>query len=112
MTDQDPNALIAKAMSADPDPQWEVWAWVRRSPERYHRIPRDFALPANMPRLMEWASGQKWWTSYMEWEGYSGDVRLHIEQLFRFYGDPRFDAAATALQVRDIIAAKLKEIEE
>lgn len=77
MTDQDPNALIAKAVSADANEKWREWAWVeclRCSPKKGYatnalcptcngttRIPRDFALPENTLLLIRWARGEDWW---------------------------------------------------
>ena len=115
MTDEAKNALITKHMSADPDPQWEAWAWVRRSPERYHRVPRDFALPANTLKLVEWASGQEWYGDDVAFPMVSGKrvsipVACHVRHYLCVVARGRIDAPETALEVRDVIAAKLKEI--
>ncbi len=112
MTDQEQNTLIAKAMSADPDEKRQEWVWVRPFPERYHFIPRDFAMPENTLRLVEWASGQEWAHELIRIDGVFCSVMQRLEVECHFANAPRYDAALHARQVRDIIAAKLKEIAE
>ena len=128
MTDQDKNTLIAKALSAGPDAKWGQWAWLEcfecvfniladwwrvcPSCANTGRIPRDFAAPENTLLLVEWASGQEWYDSALEYDGTIGQVGGHIRHYMDRLQIGLVDAPETARQVRDIIAARLKEIED
>ncbi len=111
LTPNESNALIAKALTADPDPKWQGWA-MTRVPDRYHFIPRDFASDENTLKLIEWAAAQLWHGDPLKYDGTIGSVGGHI----RFYMDRLIeglvDAPETASQVRDIIAERLEEVED
>ena len=103
MTPDQSNAIIAKALWADPDWKWQPWAMVRLSPDRYHFVPRDFAAPENTLRLLEWAARQDW---------YGGETSWEVWEALRPLVDGLPKAEAVAREVRDIIAKRLEEIED
>jgi len=131
----DPNTLIATAMATDPE--WKEWAtvpcehWVeqtdsdtgailgeQRKPEDCPhcrgtgRIPRDFADGTNTLKLLRWAMAQPWW---LEGEGgFGGIVNTEFDVAVawdEFLADT-IDDEEFAVRVRDIIAARLKEIHD
>ncbi len=121
MTDQESNAIIAKAASADE--KWGEWATepcpsgqVRLAgciPWMDHfrcgcchgakRIPRDFGSPENTLKLVRWAKAQHFWKD-------EADYRVLIDAFFDLCFEMSVDEIRTALRIRDIIAERLKEI--
>lgn len=105
MNDQEKNAMIAKPMSADPDKTWGEWAHLEI--RGWISIPRDFADPENTLKLITWAAAQTWWDK----------VALQIWDALRTLpgigdGVPTLADVRVAREVADIIATRLKEIED
>ena len=126
----DPNTRIAAAMEADPE--WQKWAtvpcehWVehsdlatgavlgeQRKPEDCQhcrgtgRIPRDFA--AHWPKLVEWAAQQEW---YLAGATFEQSCCYRLGQAVLVFVEGRSTSAEVGENVRDIIAARLKEIDD
>lgn len=127
MTPDDPNALIAKAMSADPDPKWRAWEACRQcngtgdvggvaqqtcpSCLGAGRIPRDYADPSNTLLLVEWAGWQEWWFDEAAGKDFDDGlcpmalVNLVFEQLMA----REIDAPAAGRNIANIIAHAIVE---
>ena len=133
MPTETPNARIAAEMAQDPD--WQRWAYVvcehwlvekdgdvilGRSLSRdvcpmcrgTALVPRDLADGTNTLKLLRWAMAQPWW---LEGEGgFGGIVNTEFDVAVawdEFLADT-IDDEEFAVRVRDIIAARLKEIHD
>ncbi len=134
MTPSESNALIAKALSSDPDPKRGEWGRIAVpctvagcvSGQRLawgewcvcsacagtgrQRIPRDFADDENTLKLIQWASGQAWYDDVIEYDGTPGQVGGHVRHYMERLVAGEIKAEEAARQVRDVMAAKLKEV--
>ena len=111
----DNNARIAEPMAEDP--KWREWAFVA-CPKSHGgsfncpchdchgigRIPRDFADPENTRKLVEWGVSKQWWKDgYLDYE---------VSMMLLHFKAGSGHAAHVALRIRDMIAARLKEIDD
>ena len=127
-TEQD--ALIAREMVKDPE--WREWAYLlcgctidgwdgdgrpyRQEPDPEcddchgtGRVPRDFADPANTLRLAGWWG---WRLTHAPWTDRDADVAGEIDDAMGLVASGFIVAAEGARRVRDIIAARLKELDD
>jgi len=127
MTPDEQNALIARHTARDPE--WRTWAyvpcehWLRerdgdvilgRTLARdvcpmcrgTGRVPRDFA--AHWPKLVEWAAQQEW---YLAGATFEQSCCYRLGQAVLVFVEGRSTSAEVGENVRDIIAARLKEMD-
>jgi len=115
----DPNTRIASAMATDP--KWREWAYVpcpcNHADFKYgevcdychgrNRLPRDFA--AHWPKLVEWAAQQEW---YLAGATFEQSCCYRLGQAVLVFVEGRSTSAEVGENVRDIIAARLEEIDD
>ena len=113
----DPNALIARHMAKDTKWLCFAYTWCNRHtcwpdrcpPQCEDRTPREFADPANTLRLAGWWG---WRLTHAPWTDRDADVAGEIDDAMGLVAAGFIVAAEGARRVRDIIAARLKEIDD